>query len=44
MYCALRLGERTTPRWPTLLGQARRPLAPVLGFRPQTFYRAAASE
>jgi hypothetical protein len=32
------------PRWPTVLGQARHPLAPGLGSRPKNVYRAAASE
>ena len=44
MYSTLRWDELTMPRWPTVLGHIGRPVAPTLGFRPQNFYRAGASE
>ena len=44
MYSTLRCDDVAMPRWSTVLGHARRPLAPVLGFRPRNFYRTAASE
>ena len=44
MYSTLRWDDVAMPRWPTVLGQARHPLAPGLGSRPKNVYRAAASE
>jgi len=44
MSTTLRWDDVAMPRWPTVRGQAGRPLAPVLGFRPQNLHRAAASE
>ena len=44
VYSTLRWDDVALPCWPTALGQARRPLAPALGFRPQNFHLPAASE
>ena len=44
MFRTVRWDDVALPRWPTVLGEARRTLAPALGFRPRYVYRAAASE
>ena len=44
MHSTLRWDDVAMSRWPIVLGQAKRPLALVLGFRPRKAQRAAVSE